>query len=614
MQPQYISLATIFGPQARYTVPLFQRPYVWNKAEQWEPLWDDVQALAERVLLSTDGSVAGHFLGTAVLEQASVPIGSLPRREIIDGQQRLTTLQLLLKAGQHVLETLRDAQAGPEQRQPYDVAARQIGMLNANPAFATEEEKYKVWPTNQDRASFAAVMDAESAAVAPTSGTRMAEAYGYFRDQISRWLDGGEPQARVLALTAALKDHLRLIVLDLDTTDEPQAIFETLNAHGTPLLPADLIKNWLIWEANLQKIPSAGLYDRYWKAFDENSDYWRAKAGAGHAARAKIDTFLQNWLTRRTREAVPGKHLYDRFLRHVGARPQTPGAARADIEALMKDIAADAERYVRIDGATGADRFSTFLRRLKTFDFVVFQPVLMALMGRSGSDQGDLDTIGRMLEAWLLRRMICNEDTRGYGTAAVVMLEALAQIPAGSPAAPTFKELLTAPGGLGFPSDDAFSAAWRARPFYGYYRRERVVMILRAIEEAHQTASALAEPIIQFNFDKLTVEHVLPQSWELHWPLEPELDRSVRDSLVHTIGNLTLVTGKLNPSLSNAAWLDKSDGKKVVRGKRSGLDDHSVLRMNAKLVSDHPERWDEASIRKRTDDLLMTALTIWPTP
>jgi hypothetical protein len=629
MQPQYIALSAIFGTQSRYTVPLFQRPYVWKKAEQWEPLWDDIQALADRVFRAKpEETVAGHFLGTAVLEQSSTVTGALPRREIIDGQQRLTTLQIILKAAQHALEIARvradaeqlagveigqEATSGIVDPNPFDVAARQIAYLTENPAFSSADEKYKVWPTNQDRDAFREVMDAGRGA--QLSSTRMADAYRFFLAQMTGWLAAdGSSRARAAALAAAIKDHLRLIVLDLDGNDEPQAIFETLNAHGTPLLPADLIKNWLIWEAANQRLKSQGLYEANWKQFDDDADYWRAIVGTGHAARARIDTFLQNWLTRRTISAVPPKHLYDTFLRHVSARPQVPGTPPCDLPALMEDIAADALQFRRIDQATGKTRFDIFLSRLKRFDFVVFQPVLMALMRRPASDQADLDAVGVALESWLLRRMICGEETRGYGTFALSLLEVLAEIDGGQPAAPAIVAHLAGPKGLGFPDDDAFKAAWTAKPFYGYFRRDRVLMILRAIEEREMAMTKLGEPIVSFNFDALQVEHILPQKWEEHWPLPDGGDRLHRDLRVHGIGNLTLVSDRLNPSLSNAPWQDWTAAGKLQPGKRAGLNKHSNLHLNRKIVSAHSETWDESCIDARALDLFEAARELWPRP
>jgi len=109
VQPVYHPLVKIFGHEIRHTVPLFQRPYVWSKSENWEPLWDDLKNLAGRVL-TNDGKrpVAGHFLGTVVLEQALSQTGTITCREVIDGQQRLTTLQIILKATAHALSGLQN--------------------------------------------------------------------------------------------------------------------------------------------------------------------------------------------------------------------------------------------------------------------------------------------------------------------------------------------------------------------------------------------------------------------------------------------------------------------------------------------------------------------------
>lgn len=616
MQPQYLSMSAIFGPQVRYTVPLFQRPYVWSRADQWEPLWDDLQALADRVLTAPAKTpVAGHFLGTAVLEQADNPTGTLPRREIIDGQQRLTTLQIILKAAEHALEAARDAAFEEDERRVCDVAARQIGALTSNPAYGDPDEKYKVWPTNLDRPAYQGVVDSSRTEADTLAPSRMSEAYRYFRTCFGDWLTRSSNRGqRAAALAGALKDHLRLIVLDLDENDEPQAIFETLNAHGTPLLPADLIKNWFIWEATKQELPATALYDANWRPFDDDPQYWRSVVGTGHAARARIDTFLQNWLTRRTRKPVPPKHLYDHFLRHVGARPHGVNAPPADVPALMQDIAADAVQFRHIDQATGKTRFETFLKRLKVFDIGVFQPVLMALMRRPGSDSGDLDRIGECFESWLLRRVICGGDTRGYSTFAISLLEVLAELPADEPAARAFAAHLISDKGLGFPTDDQFRSAWMSKPFYGYFRRDRVVTILRAIEESLMGASRLGEPILAFNFDALQVEHILPQQWEEHWPLPAGLERTERDSRVHRIGNLTLVSKKLNPSLSNAAWADRTVNGKMHQGKRSGLNDHSALRLNSRIVTSHPETWDEACIDARSAELFEIACQLWPRP
>ena len=609
MQPTYVSLVKTFGAAERLSVPLFQRPYVWNREANWEPLWQDVSDLADRVLASPDKPVRGHFLGTVVLEQVSSHIGSIATREIIDGQQRLTTLQILLQAVRHALADVerRAVSAADElvAKGASDVRKR-MGALTGNAGY-DDEERYKVWPTNDDRAAFTQVMDAAEAADLTGSTSRMAAAHGFFFEEAARWLDRGPHLPRLLALDTALRDSLRLIVLDLDKSDEPQAIFETLNAHGTPLLPADLIKNWLLWQATGAGLGVQPLYEAHWRPFDSGHEFWRAEVGTGHAARARIDTFLQNWLTMRSRKVVPVKHLYDLFTARMDQERSERGVR--DIPDVMRDIQANATRFHYVSQPTGRSRFDAFLERLQPMAVVVFHPFLLALMARSASDDLDRDRVGAILESYLVRRMICNLDTRGYGNLCIGLLDALGHADDTAPAGDAILAFLAQEDSKSvvWPDDELFRRDWLRRQFYGSIRRERVVMILRAIEERLQRHDARAEPVLHFDYSKLQIEHVMPQAWQEHWPVEGEEAAQRRGARVNTVGNLTLVSDKLNPSLSNAAWAATSPARP---GKRHGLDQHSMLRLNADLI--RRETWDERAIEERATSLFEIARGIWP--
>lgn len=614
MQPTYMAIAQVFGAQTRHTVPLFQRPYVWNREEQWEPLWEDVLGLLER-LESRQGeaSVASHFLGSIVLEQAPNPTGSLPRREVIDGQQRLTTLQLLLKASEHALADVEGSADG-EQAHMASFARQQLAMLTANTAY-DPQEKYKVWPTNEDRVPFKAVLDSDAASGVAGQATRMADAYRYFRESAAAYLLPNGDQAgagvRSQRFAAALKDYLKMIVLDLDPSDEPQAIFETLNAHGTPLLPADLIKNWLLWEGARQKLDVSALYEEHWRPFDRDHEFWRRKVGTGHAARARVDAFLQAWLTKETTEAVSPKHLYDRFLRHMAASKKAADDQMVDVAAIMSAIARDATFFVRIAEEKGTDRFSRFLQRLGVLDVVVFDAVLLALMGRAGTDDADLVATASALESYLVRRMVCGYQTRGYGALAIRLLKAMGTVPVGQPVSPSiqFELSATVSGVDSWPDDVEFHTQWRQRKFYNGLRRDRVSMILQAIEEDWQRSNLKAEPVLTFDLSRLQIEHVMPQSWQEHWPLTDEgMTAEARSWAVDGIGNLTLVSERLNPSLSNGPWNGASGAC-----KRDGLHAHSKLELNRRLLDGHAE-WDEDRMAIRADELFDQARRIWSAP
>lgn len=604
MQPNYSSIGQLFSAQARYVVPLFQRPYVWNEEEQWRPLWEDLQALADRVLNPPSHKpVAGHFLGTVVLEQMKTAAIAMPQRQVIDGQQRLTTLQILLKATEHAL-TIAGGKLGEEEATSFKLAAGQVSQLNVNQFAGQPDERYKVWPTNDDRMSFKQVMDSEAVQGVGQTATRMADAYRFFKGATLAWLTQDNPAQRALSLASALKDHMRLVVLDLDENDEPQAIFETLNAHGTPLLPADLMKNWLLWKAETQGTEPEGPYTEYWSQFDRDQEYWRKKIGTGHAARPRVDTFLQNWLTTRMLETVSPKHLYDRFLAYAN-RPEN-----ADITALMQEIHTNAHLYRQVDAPDGGSGISEAFLRLNRLDFVVFRPLLMAILARPYEDEADRLNCVRALESFLVRRMVCDLQTRGYGSLSLELVRTVQAVPADQPAAPKLSQALhNAPSG-GWPDDDAFRYQWTTRRFYGWFRRDRVAMLLQAIEEAYQRDALKSEPVLKFDYSKLTIEHIMPQTWQTHWSLAEGIDPVERERWIQNIGNLTLVSGKLNPSLSNSPWFLENS----TQCKRSGLSAHSDLKLNKRLLANYGQTWDEQCIADRAAAMFAVALEIWPSP
>lgn len=607
MQPNYSSIGQIFSAPARYTVPLFQRPYVWNKEDQWRPLWDDLRALADRVLSPPSHKpIAGHFLGTVVLEQLKTNSIAMPQRQVIDGQQRLTTLQLLLKAAEHAL-IIAGADAPEGAAKGIERAAGQTSQLSRNRYAHDSEEEYKVWPTNDDRAAFIAVMDSDAETGVGAQSTRMADAYRFFREAILTWLKQDDVGTRALAFAAALNDHLRLIVLDLDDNDEPQAIFETLNAHGTPLLPADLMKNWLLWQAGKQELDSNRIYQDYWSEFDREHLYWRKEKGTGHAARPRIDTFLQNWLTVATTDAIAVKHLYDRFLAHANQRAETNPDRRLDVAELMAEIAEYSCHYRQIDDPQGKNDLGDTLRRLNRLDFVVFRPVLMALLSRSGDDTEEVTRGAKAVESFLLRRIVCEEQTRGYGTLALDLVRAIKEVSIGSSAVPALISALETSTG-GWPDDVRFKHKWCSNRFYGWYRRDRVSMMLQAIEERYQSDLGKSEPLREFNYAKLQIEHVMPQSWAANWPLPEGLSPFDREILIQNIGNLTFVSEKLNPSLSNSAWFIEGS----LKCKSAQLAKHSDVRLTKRLLEQFPTLWTEDGIRARAEELFEQARVIWP--
>lgn len=308
MNANAASLLAIFEKKLRLEVPLFQRQYVWSRGQQWEPLWEDI---ARKYTEYLDGrkDAPVHFLGAMVLDQKQTPTTHVERRQIIDGQQRLTTLQIFLAA----LRDLCHEHGCEELAKECDSFVLNKGTM-ADP----EVDKFKVWPTLLDRIQFADVVTSGSRAALEKKHPltkrryarkcdprpRMVEAYLFFYDQLREFfigtpddppLAGDQPiSARLEECFQALKNALQVVVIDLEKDDDAQVIFETLNARGEPLLPADLLRNFIFLRAARQGESQENLYNEYWRGFDD--PFWRQEIRQGRLNRPRSDLFMQHSL------------------------------------------------------------------------------------------------------------------------------------------------------------------------------------------------------------------------------------------------------------------------------------------------------------------------------
>jgi uncharacterized protein with ParB-like and HNH nuclease domain len=255
----------IFNMPQRLLVPLFQRPYVWSEEAQWEPLWEDILRVASRFLVNPQGSHQPHFIGAVVLQQMPNSTGGFQERTIIDGQQRLTTLQILLDAMHAEFE-----HAGVTKP-----AKRLERLIRNDEEFCTHpEDEFKVWPTNRDRPAFCEVM----AAATPVDYNaltykkdRLPQAHRFFSEQVRNWLKNGEESglsARADALETTARELLQVVVIDLATDENAQEIFETLNARGAQLSAADLIKNFIFQRLLIEGADTESAYEEDWKQFE----------------------------------------------------------------------------------------------------------------------------------------------------------------------------------------------------------------------------------------------------------------------------------------------------------------------------------------------------------
>jgi hypothetical protein len=390
MDASTLNLKQIFEPDRRYLVPLFQRPYVWGADSQWAPLWDDVRHVAERV--GAGREVKPHFLGAIVLDHVRQPISRVEARLIVDGQQRLTTLQLLLEAASDIC-----------RERKYDRYHRAFLKLtrNEDPLSDDPNDEFKVWPTNADREAFCRVMAATSPDDLIAAGRHHPEevgrpipqAYVFFSGAIRKWLDG-QPQttdASVGHLYTALREYIRLVVIELGESDDPQLIFETLNARGTPLLPADLVKNYLFLRAQREGLRPEYLYTRHWQAIEEDAAYWRENVVAGRVKRSRLDLFLQHYLTMRTGEEVQVAHLYATFRTFLDKTDLTP-------EDHLSSLAKYAQLFRGFDEFDAGSSLGGFFTRLEDLEITTVHPLLLFLFGLEGVPSTAIEQITLDLE------------------------------------------------------------------------------------------------------------------------------------------------------------------------------------------------------------------------
>jgi hypothetical protein len=597
--------AEIFGAPVRYLVPLFQRPYVWTMEDQWGPLWADVQTVAEQLLQATgsDG-IAPHFLGAIVLEQQWSATAYLPVRHVIDGQQRLTTLQILLDAAQLVAE---------QHGSPVDSHALQALVLNPKELAQDPDEVFKVWPTNRDQSAFRSAMDNETSVPPDLASSNIVRAHSYFTDQITQWAepaaDPSRCKQRLTALTHALSKYLKLVVIDLESGDNAQVIFETLNHRGTPLLAADLVKNLLFQLASNQSENLTSLYDDYWKPFD--SDHWRRNIRQGRLYRPYVDVFLNYWLTMRRLHEVPADRIFTEFRELI----QTSDLAAWEV---MRDLGQDARVYASLEALPWDSVEGTFYYRVvKVMEASVVGPFLLWIV-RWPEDQIPTEQRHRALaavESWLVRRMICRLTTKNYNRLVVDLLKELDRN--GPETAGTATEAFLASSGGStnqWPSDEAVQQALQTSKIYIELTRGRLRILLEALEDDLRGSWSEHQHCPR---GKLTIEHVMPQGWREHWnDATTDSGALQRDALVQSIGNLTLVNDKLNPALSNRPWTDDQAHARGLNGhgKRALLDQHSVLKLNAEITSTHTGSWTEEDIRQRSMDLARRIVGIWPRP
>ncbi|ANJ00005.1 hypothetical protein A8O14_07925 [Polynucleobacter wuianus] len=596
----------IFMQPQRLLVPLFQRPYVWNQESQWMPLWQDLERIANRLLASSDQQQP-HFLGAVVFQQIQNPPGNLQQRTVIDGQQRLTTLQILLDSLHAEINLVGESDA-----------SKRLELLIRNPKEYCDhhEDQFKVWPTNKDRQAFNEVMAMDMPATYQSlknKGSKLVLAHQFFSEQFKRWLNEGgadEIPARVKAIERTTRELLQIVVIDLNASENAQEIFETLNARGSQLTAADLIKNFVFQRLLEQGADIESSYSNHWKQFE--TGFWEQEISVGRVKAPRSSIFLNHWLICQTTEEIVSREVFSRFksFADYDIAPMTMPELLARIHGASIKYKDFIDRGDVLEGAI--DRIGLFLYRTKAMEMEVVKPVLLAIFDRD-QDQIDLNDINaslEIIESWLIRRMLVRGTTKAYNKIMTEMIKVIQKTPTGqlSSALRAFLSNQTSDSSY-WPDDKEVKSELSNLMIYRKIGRGRLRMVLEAIEDYRRgwIGDQVSMSGVRVRRGTYAIEHLMPQSWERHWPLTDGYTEQNRNDRIHKLGNLTLLSSKLNSSVSNGSWGGEE-------GKRPSLLKRDVLFLNRSVTDDAGLVWDEGKIDARTEGLIDDILAIWPVP
>lgn len=591
MKTNVLTPRDLFQKEICYVIPEFQRSYVWEGDDRWGPLWEDVQNTADRYLERLDlhkgdkakaeGQTNPHFLGAVVVQQERTATDEIEQRIVVDGQQRITTLQLLLAAVEAVCK---------EAEKP--IASRRLLKLVKNDEMYLEDDRYKLRPSLGDKEPFQQAIDAVSD-VDSRDAPLVVQAYGYFRTQAADWVQGGgaeEVGRRVEALEAAVTTLVHMVVIDLGGLDDPHVIFETLNARGTPLLQSDLIKNYVLSRLG------ENARERMW---DDQDNFWGKEITQGRLVRPQIDVALHYYLTMRKAAEVSASKVFIGFKEH---------AASKDVIEVVRDVKSVLGKYHDFQEGVGLHPHNERFRdRMQVMQMGVITPVLLRLL--ASYDQGDQQFVQALyaLESFVVRRMVCRMTTKDYNSMMQSLLRALdAADGTGAPVDGVVTKFLKSSDADArmWPDDDAVRESFKNLPLYRQLTRGRLRLVLAGLEEELREGSDMEGTPVRTD---LTIEHVMPQAWPTNWPLpasseDMEEAKRRRNHAIHTIGNLTLTNFRLNVRLSNAPW----------ESKKQTLNEHSGLFLNNQLMD--YETWGEQAIEARSEHLAEKFAQAWPGP
>ena len=560
MQAKETNFLRFLSVPNQFRIPIFQRRYSWEE-RHCKQLWSDILRIGQ------NDRISSHFLGSIVyIEPGVQPVSAVSELLVIDGQQRLTTLSLLLLALSKVV-----AESGSE----IGITPENISNYYLFNPGENGELRYRQLLTHHDKDTLIQLLEGRE--LPPNASPRLVENYRFFEAKLQN--------SNLKEVYAGIQ-KLAIVDIALDRRyDDPQLIFESLNSTGLNLSQADLIRNYVLMGQELDF--QNKLYTDYWLPMEQRF---------GDAYTKWFDSFVRDYLTLKRPQITNINDVYETFKMHV-PRQTTPHA----LESIIAEISRYSKHYVRIaldkeENTKLQDCFTD----INTLEVTVAYPFLLEVYEdykQKRIQKSELIEILRLVESYVFRRAICDIPTNSLNRtfAGRLMpkvnknnyLESLKE---------AFLNLVEQSDSYRYPADSEFKQEFLVKGVYNNPGRCRY--LLRKLEN-HENK----QPIHREDY---TVEHVMPQNPDLSDEWKEELGenwREVQEKYLHTIGNLTL-TG-YNPELSDRFFSEKK------KHKPGGFRD-SRLRLNDSLLQ--VQKWNEDAILARAKELAEKALKIWIYP
>ena len=539
----------------QFVIPIYQRTYSWTE-KQCEQLWNDI------IQVSKNSAIHAHFIGSIVyIEKGLYQVSSVPQLQVIDGQQRLTTLSLLLTAFGKVLEEKGNGQ---------EITKNKINNYFLFNSDEVGEKRYKLILTQSDKETLTSVLEGKDYPHKYSKNIR--NNYKFFREKLYK---------NSIDLDALYMGICKLIIVDisLDSNyDNPQLIFESLNSTGLDLSQADLIRNFVLMGLDSKR--QEEIYNNFW--FPIERDF-------GHAQGSEyFDRFMRDYLTIKTGQIPNIGEVYSTFKDYLKS-------ANYEVEKLVSDIRYSSKFYSKLAFEREEDPLlNHIIQDINTLKVDVAFPFLLEVYvdfdKKLLTKQEVLETF-KLVESYVFRRTICDIPTNSLNKTFANLHNAIDK----DNYLQSLKAILVQKDTYRrFPNDIEFKENFMIKNIYNSKIRKYLFDKLENYGRKELV-----------KIDNYSIEHIMPQNKNLSEEWKSELGEKymeIHEKYLHTIGNLTL-TG-YNPELNDRPFLEK-------RNMKGGFAD-SPIRLNFNLSK--LERWNESEIQNRAQELAQKALDIWEYP